>query len=127
VLRAVLLLLVAAFLVAEIALLVLVGEWTRWQFLLGEMLLTGAFGWLVIRYLPARFRRAMNEAALEGRLMDGAHNAHDGALEAYLVLLAGILLIIPGIVSDVLGLLLLIPPIRLLVIAGVHRCRRAPS
>ena len=41
----------------------------------------------------------------------------DGAL----ILVAGILLITPGVISDMLGLALLIPPIRKLVMAGLRR------
>ena len=33
-------------------------------------------------------------------------------LDSYVVIMAGVLLIIPGLVSDALGLLLLIPPVR---------------
>ena len=33
-------------------------------------------------------------------------------LDSYVVIMAGLLLIIPGLISDVIGLLLLIPPLR---------------
>lgn len=41
----------------------------------------------------------------------------DGAL----ILVAGVLLILPGVISDVLGLALLVPPIRKLVMRGLSR------
>jgi UPF0716 protein FxsA len=33
-------------------------------------------------------------------------------LDSYFVIMAGLLLIIPGLISDVIGLLLLVPPVR---------------
>ena len=33
-------------------------------------------------------------------------------LDSYVVIMAGLLLIIPGLISDVIGLLLLVPPVR---------------
>lgn len=41
----------------------------------------------------------------------------DGAL----ILVAGILLLLPGVISDILGIALLIPPVRKLVMLGVRR------
>lgn len=57
---------------------------------------------------------------LQNDIRQGAMPAQaigDGAL----ILVAGVLLITPGVLSDFAGLLLLIPPFRKLVLAGVSR------
>ncbi len=57
---------------------------------------------------------------LSGALGEGAPLASD-LLEGALLLLAGLLLLLPGFLSDLLGLLLLIPPLRGLLIRGLRR------
>ena len=42
-------------------------------------------------------------------------------LNGLVILVAGICLLIPGFVTDVVGLLLLLPPVRSLVMAALHR------
>jgi UPF0716 protein FxsA len=57
---------------------------------------------------------------LQNEIRQGAMPAQaigDGAL----ILVAGVLLITPGVLSDIAGLLLLIPPFRKLVLLGVSR------
>lgn len=82
---------------------------------IGLLLLVSLLGvWLVKRQglgVMARIR----EQRLAGRLP--AAEVFDGAL----ILVAGVLLVIPGFVTDALGLLLLIPPIRALARGFVRR------
>src|SRR5262245_44252503 len=82
---------------------------------IGLLLLVSLFGaWLVKRQglgVLARIR----EQRMAGRLP--AAEVFDGAL----ILVAGVLLVIPGFVTDALGLLLLIPPIRAVARRGVRR------
>jgi UPF0716 protein FxsA len=59
----------------------------------------------------ARFHREMQQGTLPARTVG------DGVL----ILLAGVLLILPGVLSDVLGLMLLIPPVRRLVMLSFLR------
>jgi UPF0716 protein FxsA len=61
--------------------------------------------WLVRREGVTVVRRI--QAALDqGRL------PHKELIDGFLLLLAGVLMILPGFISDIVGLLLLIPPIR---------------
>ncbi|WP_035856303.1 FxsA family protein [Cryptosporangium arvum] len=92
----------------EITLLVRVGQEVGlgWTFLLlvGSALLGS---WL-LRREGARAFRALREAAAAGRTP--AKETAEGAV----VLAGGLLMILPGLISDVVGLLLLVPPIRAL-------------
>lgn len=62
-------------------------------------------GWLVRRE-GARAWRELGAAVAEGRSPDGA------LLDGALVLAGGALMIVPGFVTDLLGLALLVPPVR---------------
>ncbi|GAA0278236.1 FxsA family protein [Cryptosporangium japonicum] len=92
----------------EITLLVRVGQEVGlgWTFLLlvGSALLGS---WL-LRREGARAFRALREAAAAGRTP--AKETAEGAV----VLAGGLLMILPGLISDVVGLLLLVPPVRAL-------------
>ncbi|HEU0101678.1 MAG TPA: FxsA family protein [Mycobacteriales bacterium] len=63
-------------------------------------------GAALLRREGARAWRAFREATLRGRVP--AREVADG----FLVLLAGALLLTPGFATDVVGLLLLLPPVR---------------
>ncbi|HZP74557.1 MAG TPA: FxsA family protein [Pseudolabrys sp.] len=73
----------------------------------GLLLLTSIAGALVLRYgggaHVSRIRVALNDGGISGVNTDGA---------GFMILLAGILLLLPGFISDVLGLLLLVPVTR---------------
>lgn len=76
---------------------------------------TGLLGaWLAKWQGLQAIMRLQNEMQ-QGMVPAGAIG--DGAL----ILVAGILLITPGMISDCLGLLLLIPPFRKLVLAGLRK------
>ncbi len=76
---------------------------------IGLLVLVSVLGAALLRREGARTWRAFREATARGSVP--AHEVADGAL----VLLAGVLLLTPGFVSDVFGLLLLLPPVRVLV------------
>jgi UPF0716 protein FxsA len=92
--------------VVEITVMIQVGQLIGFLNTIGLLLLVSLIGaWLVKRQglgVMARIR----EQRMAGRLP--AAEVFDGAL----ILVAGVLLVIPGFVTDALGLLLLIPPIR---------------
>ncbi len=73
-------------------------------------------GFYVAKIEGLRVWRSYQEALAQGRLPD------EGILGALLVLVGGVLLIIPGVLTDLAGILLLIPFTRKLV-AGVIRRR----
>jgi UPF0716 protein FxsA len=92
--------------VVEITVIIQVGQLIGFLNTVGLLLLVSLVGaWLVKRQglgVVARIR----EQRSAGRLP--ATEVFDGTL----ILVAGVLLVIPGFVTDALGLLLLIPPIR---------------
>lgn len=92
--------------VAELAVLIAVGShigYLNTFALMVALSLTGA--WLARREGLGAWRR-MQAALVEGRMP--AAEAADGAM----ILLAGALLVTPGFLSDVAGVLLLLPPVR---------------
>ena len=92
--------------ILEIAVIVAVGEliggW--WTFLL--ILATSVLGAWIIRREGGKAWRALNSALRSGRMP--ARELADGAV----VLAGGSLLLVPGFVTDVLGLLLVLPVTR---------------
>jgi len=95
--------------VAELAVLVAVGSqigYLNTFVLMVALSLTGA--WLARREGLGAWRR-LQAALVEGRIP--TVEAADGAL----ILLAGALLLTPGFLSDVVGVLLLLPPVRALL------------
>jgi len=96
-------------LVIEVAVVVAVSSWfgVGWTLLalVGVSLLGG---WLV-RHEGARAWRSFSGAIAEGR--PPGREALDGVL----ILIGGLLVLLPGFVSDVLGLLCLLPPTRRLL------------
>jgi UPF0716 protein FxsA len=113
---------VMAFLVAlfiavplvEIAVIIKVGEWLGVVNTIALLLAISILGaWLVKRQGVGLVRRVQAELAA-GRMPASA--LVDGAL----LLVAGTMLLLPGFVTDAVGLLLLLPPVR----AGVRRWLR---
>lgn len=94
----------------EIGLFVTVGAWIgvlgTWTVVLGS----AVAGVLIIRHQ----KRMMTEPVVQDlqRLGDALTPAAHSAL----IFLAGVLLILPGFLTDILGLLLLLPPVREIVI-----------
>jgi UPF0716 protein FxsA len=101
--------------VVEISVFVQVGQWIGFLNTVGLLLVVSLLGvWLVKRQglgVMARIR----EQRSAGRIP--TTEAFDGAL----ILVAGVLLVIPGFVTDAFGLLLLFPPIRAVVRRFVSR------
>jgi UPF0716 protein FxsA len=95
----------------EITVLIQVGQWLGALNTIGLLLLVSVLGaWLVKRQgigVMARIR----QQRMAGQLP--AAEVFDGAL----IVLAGLLFLIPGFVTDAFGLLLLFPPVR----GGVRR------
>ncbi len=111
------------YVVIEVAALVAVVSWVglAWTLLL---LMAGALvGMWLVRREGARAALAMADAMRGGRV------AHAELTDGTLIGLAGLLILVPGVVSDVLGLLLVLPPSRALVRRWIVRSaeRRAPG
>jgi UPF0716 protein FxsA len=101
--------------IAELAVIIQVGQaigvWWTIALLIGDSLL----GSLLMRTQGRAVWRRFTTAIAEGRVP--AREAIDGVL----VVFGGALLLTPGFISDVLGVLLLLPPTRALVRAVVVR------
>lgn len=90
----------------ELALLIQVG---RWIGLVGTIALvagTGLLGAALARRQGAAAWLAINRELREGRMPGGA------VLDGLLILVGGIVLLTPGILTDLLGFALLLPPTR---------------
>jgi len=97
----------------EIALFVTVGGWLGLLPTLAIVLGTGLLGAALIR------RQGMQAVAQMRAAGPGAADPLSPMAHSALIVMAGVLLILPGFFTDTVGLLLLIPPLRLAVIAFV--------
>lgn len=93
----------------ELYVLIQVGQVIGALWTIGLLVAVSLLGAALLRREGGRAFRSFQEAARGGRVP--TKEATDGAL----VLLGGALLLTPGFVSDVLGLLLVLPPTRALV------------
>lgn len=100
---------VVVLLVAEVAAVAFVSSWIGFGWTLLLLLGTTLLGGWLVRREGARAWRQFSAAVAEGRPPGRA------ALDGMLILLGGLLVLLPGFVSDVLGLLCLLPPTRRLL------------
>jgi UPF0716 protein FxsA len=110
-------------LVAEIAAVVAVGSRLGVLLTVVLLLVGSALGGWLLRREGIRAWRAFAAAVTEGR------PPHREALDGVLVLLGGLLVLFPGFVSDVLGLLCLLPPTRAVArrLLGRYVARRSTA
>ena len=102
-----LILLVAA--IIELAVLVAVGKAIGVLATIGLLILASLVGVALLRYEGSRTLVAFREALRTRR------PPHRELIDGMLIAAAGVFIVLPGFVSDVLGLLLLLPPTRALV------------
>ena len=95
--------------IVELALLLYLADATSWQLALGIVLATGILGAMLARRQGWRTSQRIREQLARGP-MPG-----DALLDALLILIAGALLVTPGVLTDAVGFLLLIPPCRRLI------------
>lgn len=103
------LLLIVAFIViplAELALIIEVGQALGLPATIAILLADSILGGLLMRAQGRAAWRRLREAMNAGRV------PHREALDGALVIFGGALLLTPGFITDVVGLLLLIPPTR---------------
>ncbi len=110
-----LLLLLVLLPVVEIFVLISLGQHIGWLPTIGLLIGAGLLGSALARFEGLRVMTEWQRALAEGRMPD------EGIVSGGLVLLGGLLLILPGLVSDVLGLLLIVPFTRRLVARVVRR------
>ena len=93
---------------AELFVIIKVAEWLGFLWMLALLVITWPLGtWLLLAQGRAALRR-LGDAITQGRTP--AAEVVDGAL----VLFGGLLLVVPGFITDAIGMALLLPPIRAL-------------
>lgn len=96
----------AVYLAVEITVLVLVGQAIGFWGLLGVLVLSAVVGAWAIRREGRRSMTMLVEAARRGR------PAEAEVADGMYVALAGVLLVVPGLLSTLAALVLLVPPVR---------------
>lgn len=109
---------VVFFSVSEVALLLYVAQNTSLVFAMACCVLTGIIGGYLVKQQGlatlARIRQTLENGALPA----------DEAIEAVMLLIVGVLLCVPGFITDFLGFLIIIPAIRkLLARQLVNHCK----
>jgi UPF0716 protein FxsA len=97
----------------EIAVLIQVGQAIGFWPTLGLLVLSAAVGMIVIRQQGLSMVGRMFDSMSQGRF------AVVSIVDSYAKIVAGCLLIVPGFITDALGLVLLVPPLRSLVLGAM--------
>jgi UPF0716 protein FxsA len=108
-----LVLLLFIFPLADLALLLWLASALSWQWAIVLLLGSAALGLWLLRSTRDRWQGSLRDAARSPELLAS------GVFDEVLLLLAAVLLLLPGPVGDLLGLLLLIPAVRRTVRRGV--------
>lgn len=103
----------------ELTLLMMLADWTNWQTAVATVLITGVTGTLLIRYQGWRTIQRIKADLADQRLPG------DALLDGFLIFTAGLLLLTPGVLTDLVGILLLVPPSRAFVKAYLLKRFRA--
>jgi len=90
----------------ELTLLLTLGKFTSVTFTLAFVILTGIFGAVLLRYQGLFAWRNVQRDLREGRMPT------DSLLDGLMIVIAAVLLITPGVLTDLVGITLLIPPCR---------------
>jgi UPF0716 protein FxsA len=97
----------------EIAVLIQVGQAIGFWPTLGLLVLSAAVGMIVIRQQGLSMVGRMFDSMSQGRF------AVTSIVDSYAKIVAGCLLIVPGFITDALGLALLVPPLRRLILGAM--------
>lgn len=112
---------------AEIVVFILVGSWIGIGWTLLAIVVTTLLGFALLRNEGLRTMQKMNETMRQGSSLPKFM-----AINSSMVMISGMLLILPGFITDALGVLLLIPGVRSVIIkrfqkAGMNIQARARS
>lgn len=91
---------------AELALLLYIADLTDWRFTLALVVVTGVVGSVLARSQGFRTYTQIQSELGTGRL------PAQSMMDAVMIFVAGALLLTPGVLTDIFGLSLLIPPCR---------------
>jgi UPF0716 protein FxsA len=95
--------------IAELALLIQVGQLIGVWWTIALLLADAVLGSMLLRTQTRAAWRRFNEALAEGRV------PHREVVDGVLVIFGGVLLLTPGFITDVFGVLFLFPPTRILL------------
>ena len=95
--------------IAELALLIQVGQLIGVWWTIALLLADAVIGSMLLRSQTRTAWRRFNEALGQGRI------PHREVVDGVLVIFGGVLLLTPGFITDVFGLLFLFPPTRVLL------------
>lgn len=98
----------------ELALLVQLGRWVGFWPTIGLVVLTGAVGAAMARAQGLRTLAALRKELAEGRMPGGP------LLDGLAILVGGAFLLTPGLLTDLAGFSLLLPPTRRLLQRGMR-------
>ena len=98
----------------ELALLIRIGHLTEWWVPIAFVILTGIAGAALARWQGLRALSRIREELRAGRM------PADAIMDGVLILVGAILLVTPGVLTDVVALALLLPPVRRLVKRGAR-------
>jgi len=90
----------------ELSILVYIGGETQWWVPILLVIAMGIAGAALARWQGFQVLRRIRADAASGKM------PADAMIDGFLILLAGILLVTPGVLSDLMGITLLIPPAR---------------
>lgn len=109
--------------VAEIYVLITVGSWIGAGYTILLLIASSLLGAFLLKREGSKALRALREAASTGR------PPHREIADGILIFLGGLLMLLPGFLSDVLGVLCLLPPTRALIRRGAVEVavRRLPA
>jgi UPF0716 protein FxsA len=93
----------------ELSILIWIGGQTEWWVPILMVIGTGVAGSALARWQGWQVLQRIRADAAAGRM------PADALIDAFLILIAGVLLVTPGVISDLLGVVLLIPPARAVV------------
>ncbi|MCG8585637.1 MAG: FxsA family protein [Pirellulales bacterium] len=95
--------------IAELILLIYLAQQTSLLTAIGLVIVTGVVGAILVKFQGLLVWRRMGDQLRSGQAPT------DAILDGLMILSAGCLLITPGIITDVLGFLLLMPPTRAMI------------
>lgn len=101
--------------IAELALLIQVGQWIGLGWTLAIVVVTGFVGATLARRQGLRAWLAIQAELREGRMPGGT------LVDGLLILIGGIVLLTPGLLTDLFGFLLLVPGSRSLLKRSLKR------
>jgi UPF0716 protein FxsA len=95
--------------IAELALLIQVGQLIGVWWTIALLLADAVIGSMLLRLQSRAAWRRFNEALAAGRI------PHREVIDGVLVIFGGVLLLTPGFITDIFGLVFLFPPTRVLL------------